>query len=273
MLAEVGQFPPFFGRSSPLGPHGWAADHGGDRARRLQPRRPLGDRVRRQRLLADDLPARRRRRLRRRAETGALAVSCWSAMAATAIVLGLLRRRHAPQRPRDLRRDRRDRRCSPSSSTRLEARRGEQPRSSRRRRRRPQGQLETAEPAGPTSSSCFGSRGRGTRPGYPTADLEERVLALASRGGSRGPQISVTPTVIDLTVGSLRAQRSYTLRVRPSTVDLDASRGWTTSSRTYSTGRLGTDRRARLAGGNARRSRCDGRGRSCSPPMRSRAPR
>ena len=31
----------------------------------------------------------------------------------------------------------------------------------------------------------------------------------------------MTPTVIDLTVGSMRAQHSYTLRVRPGTVDLD----------------------------------------------------
>ena len=39
--------------------------------------------------------------------------------------------------------------------------------------------------------------------------------------GIEEAQISVTPTVIDITVGPLRAQRSYTLRVRPSTVDLD----------------------------------------------------
>jgi uncharacterized membrane protein YjjP (DUF1212 family) len=61
----------------------------------------------------------------------------------------------------------------------------------------------------------------GHEAGYPTADLEERVLALARAVGLEEPQISVTPTVIDLTVGSMRAQRSYTLRVRPGTVDLD----------------------------------------------------
>ena len=58
--------------------------------------------------------------------------------------------------------------------------------------------------------------------GYPTADLEERVTALASVVGLDDAQISATPTVIDLSVGSLHAQRSYTLRVRPSAVDLDA---------------------------------------------------
>ena len=61
----------------------------------------------------------------------------------------------------------------------------------------------------------------GHEAGYPTADLEERVLALARTVGLEDAQISVTPTVIDVTVGQLRSQRSYTLRVRPSTVDLD----------------------------------------------------
>lgn len=58
--------------------------------------------------------------------------------------------------------------------------------------------------------------------GYPTAELEERVLALAAAVGLSSVQISVTPTVIDVSVGSLRAQKSYTLRVRPASVDLDA---------------------------------------------------
>jgi uncharacterized membrane protein YjjP (DUF1212 family) len=61
----------------------------------------------------------------------------------------------------------------------------------------------------------------GHEAGYPTADLEERILALARAVGLEDAQISVTPTVIDVTVGPLRAQRSYTLRVRPSAVDLD----------------------------------------------------
>ena len=58
--------------------------------------------------------------------------------------------------------------------------------------------------------------------GYPTAELEERVLTLSSAVGLDEVEISVTPTVVDVSIGSLAAQRSYTLRVRPSSVDLDA---------------------------------------------------
>jgi uncharacterized membrane protein YjjP (DUF1212 family) len=58
--------------------------------------------------------------------------------------------------------------------------------------------------------------------GYPTADLEERILALAEPLGLPGTEISATPTVVEISVGSLPHQRSYTLRVRPAVVDLDA---------------------------------------------------
>ncbi len=58
--------------------------------------------------------------------------------------------------------------------------------------------------------------------GYPTDDLEERVVALAARLGLVAPQISATPTIVELSFGSLPAQRSYTFRVRPRPVDLDA---------------------------------------------------
>jgi uncharacterized membrane protein YjjP (DUF1212 family) len=61
----------------------------------------------------------------------------------------------------------------------------------------------------------------GHEAGYPTADLEQRVLMLADVLGVEEAQVSVTPTLIDLSVGSLDAQRSFTLRVRPSSVDLD----------------------------------------------------
>jgi uncharacterized membrane protein YjjP (DUF1212 family) len=62
----------------------------------------------------------------------------------------------------------------------------------------------------------------GHRAGYPTAELEERVLLLADGLGLEAPQISATPTVVELSLGSLPEQRSYTLRVRPRAVDLDA---------------------------------------------------
>ena len=92
----------------------------------------------------------------------------------------------------------------------------------------------------------------GHEAGYPTADLEERVLALARTVGLEDTQISVTPTVIDLTVGPLRAQRSYTLRVRPNTVDLDRIARLDDLVQDILEDRLDTDRRPHLAGGNAR---------------------
>jgi uncharacterized membrane protein YjjP (DUF1212 family) len=58
--------------------------------------------------------------------------------------------------------------------------------------------------------------------GYPTAELEQRVLALAGAVGLSEVQIFATPTVVDVSIGPLASQRSYTLRVRPSSVDLDA---------------------------------------------------
>ena len=57
--------------------------------------------------------------------------------------------------------------------------------------------------------------------GYPTADLEERIVALASSLGLEA-EVSATPTLVEISVGSLPRQRTYTLRVRPALVDLDA---------------------------------------------------
>jgi uncharacterized membrane protein YjjP (DUF1212 family) len=58
--------------------------------------------------------------------------------------------------------------------------------------------------------------------GYPTADLEERVLALARAFALTGAEVSATPTLVEVSLGSLAQQRSYSLRVRPTSVDLDA---------------------------------------------------
>jgi uncharacterized membrane protein YjjP (DUF1212 family) len=58
--------------------------------------------------------------------------------------------------------------------------------------------------------------------GYPTADLEERVLALAAAFGLADVEVSATPTLVEVSLGSLPRQRSYSLRVRPTPVDLDA---------------------------------------------------
>jgi uncharacterized membrane protein YjjP (DUF1212 family) len=58
--------------------------------------------------------------------------------------------------------------------------------------------------------------------GYPTADLEERLTALADSVGLEAAQVSATPTIVEIALGSLPRQRSYALRVRPTVVDLDA---------------------------------------------------
>jgi uncharacterized membrane protein YjjP (DUF1212 family) len=58
--------------------------------------------------------------------------------------------------------------------------------------------------------------------GYPTAELEQRVLLFATELGFPASQVSATPTMIEISLGTLPAQRSFTLRVRPKGVDLDA---------------------------------------------------
>ena len=58
--------------------------------------------------------------------------------------------------------------------------------------------------------------------GYPTAELEERILALADSLGLGDAQVFATPTVVEVSLGALPHQRSHTLRVRPAEVDLDA---------------------------------------------------
>jgi uncharacterized membrane protein YjjP (DUF1212 family) len=58
--------------------------------------------------------------------------------------------------------------------------------------------------------------------GYPTADLEERVLALAGASGLSDAEVSATPTLVEVSLGSPPHQRSFSLRVQPTPVDLDA---------------------------------------------------
>jgi uncharacterized membrane protein YjjP (DUF1212 family) len=62
----------------------------------------------------------------------------------------------------------------------------------------------------------------GHEAGYPTADLEDRVVALARALELEGVQVSATPTLVEVSLGSLPHQRTFTLRVRPAAVDLDA---------------------------------------------------
>ena len=77
--------------------------------------------------------------------------------------------------------------------------------------------------------------------GYPTADLEERVQALADQLGLVGTEISATPTVVEVSLGSIPHQRSYTLRVRPAVVDLDAIARLDALVQDLLTGRLDAD--------------------------------
>jgi uncharacterized membrane protein YjjP (DUF1212 family) len=65
----------------------------------------------------------------------------------------------------------------------------------------------------------------GHEAGYPTDDLEERLVALAEALGLDETQVSATPTVLDVSFGAGPRQRSFALRVKPSGVDLEAIAG------------------------------------------------
>jgi uncharacterized membrane protein YjjP (DUF1212 family) len=58
--------------------------------------------------------------------------------------------------------------------------------------------------------------------GYPTADIEDRVVAIARTLELTSVQVSATPTLVEVSLGTLPDQRTYALRVRPAPVDLDA---------------------------------------------------
>jgi uncharacterized membrane protein YjjP (DUF1212 family) len=58
--------------------------------------------------------------------------------------------------------------------------------------------------------------------GYPTAELEGRVVSVAEALGLQDAQVSATPTLVELSLGSAPHQRTFALRVRPTSVDLDA---------------------------------------------------
>jgi uncharacterized membrane protein YjjP (DUF1212 family) len=62
----------------------------------------------------------------------------------------------------------------------------------------------------------------GHEAGYPTADLEDRVVALARSLEVEGIQVSATPTLVEVSFGFIPHQQTFTLRVRPAAVDLDA---------------------------------------------------
>jgi uncharacterized membrane protein YjjP (DUF1212 family) len=80
----------------------------------------------------------------------------------------------------------------------------------------------STEPAGVAVELLVRFARVGHDSGYPTADLEERVAALGRALGLQGVEVSSTPTIVDVSVGALPDQRTFTLRVRPTAVDLAA---------------------------------------------------
>jgi uncharacterized membrane protein YjjP (DUF1212 family) len=82
---------------------------------------------------------------------------------------------------------------------------------------------DAAQPA-PDAATTFLLRfaRAGHDAGYSTAELEDRLQALARSLGHEEAQISATPTLVDVSLGSIPRQQTYSLRVRPTAVDLDA---------------------------------------------------
>jgi uncharacterized membrane protein YjjP (DUF1212 family) len=81
--------------------------------------------------------------------------------------------------------------------------------------------------------------------GYPSSELEPRILELAHAIGLHSVQVSATPTVINLTVGPIPNQQVYVLRVQPRPVDLYSIGRLDEIAATVADGRL--DRRRALA--------------------------
>ena len=86
----------------------------------------------------------------------------------------------------------------------------------------PESEHDPAPPSDSALEFLAGFARVGHEAGYPTADLEERIEALADALGMGSAQVSATPTVIEISIGSLIRQRSFTIRVNPTSVDLGA---------------------------------------------------
>ena len=99
------------------------------------------------------------------------------------------------------------------------------------------------------------------------------MLALAGAFGLADVEVSATPTLVEVSLGSLPRQRNYSLRVRPTPVDLDAIARLDGLVEDALDGRLDADDARAGAGEKSRTTRSTVPGRSCSPPMRSRAAR
>jgi len=105
--------------------------------------------------------------------------------------------------------------------------------------------IVVADAVAPEVEFLIGFARVGHDAGYTTADLEERLLSLADRLGIVGAQVSATPTLVDVSLGFIPLQTTFTLRVQPSSVDLDAIARLDDVARDVLDGR--TDARAALA--------------------------
>jgi len=105
--------------------------------------------------------------------------------------------------------------------------------------------IVVADAVAPEVEFLIGFARVGHDAGYTTADLEERLLSLADRLGIVGAQVSATPTLVDVSLGVIPLQTTFTLRVQPSSVDLDAIARLDDVARDVLDGR--TDARAALA--------------------------
>ena len=174
MLAGVGQFPPVFGRKTRGGVHIGLLVTAGAGARRGQSGRPVRDRIGRQRHRAGGLRARRARRLPPAPGHGRQPRDRRGDDRGFGHRAHLLRRRHAAQRPGDLRRHAGHRRCSRSSWTSSGS--GTEPRASAT----PTGRQPTWQfPADPGG---LPARVRVLRRARPLADRRPCRLAPSSAG-------------------------------------------------------------------------------------------
>jgi uncharacterized membrane protein YjjP (DUF1212 family) len=71
-------------------------------------------------------------------------------------------------------------------------------------------------------SFCFASRAQRTRPGLSGDRTRNTIAELAQALGLHSVEVNATPTVVELTVGSIPNQQVYVLRVQPRPVDLHA---------------------------------------------------
>ena len=245
-LSEIGQFPPILGTRSRLGKHGGLLVTASPRPRPRELRRPLRHRLGRECLLARRLPARRARRLPAAVGDGRLGRDRAARDGGDRGRARILRGRHAPQRSRDVRGHRRDDAPGGRPRRRLEA--GERPTGRRTGRGRDTNRLDLGRVADAASVGTEhpDEQGRADTDaaGSPAPDAAIDLLTGSPAPGTtpatrlrisrsecwRWPARPASPTWRSRRLrrssrsrsGALPRQRRYSLRVRPTSVDLDA---------------------------------------------------